>query len=74
MTLKKQKQAEAQNRDQLHTKLCQDLFQRQVEQERLREIQRREQMKKVAEDNLMIAENKKRQRMQEAVRDKIEMQ
>lgn len=30
-------------------------------------------MKKVAEDNLMIAENKKRQRMQEAVRDKIEM-
>ena len=74
MTLKKQKQEEAQNRDQLHTKLCQDLSQRQVEQERLREIQRREQMKKVAEDNLMIAENKKRQRMQEAVRDKIEMQ
>jgi len=60
MTLKKQKQAEDTNRDKLHTRLCQDLFSRQVEQERLREIQRREQRKKVAEDNLMIAENKKR--------------
>ena len=40
----------------------------------MREIQRREQMKKVAEDNLMIAENKKKQAMEEAVRDKMHMQ
>jgi hypothetical protein len=31
-----------------------------VKEQRMREIQRREQMKKVAEDNLMIAENKKK--------------
>ncbi len=40
----------------------------------MREIQRREQMKKVAEDNLMIAENKKKKAMEESVRDKMQMQ
>ena len=40
----------------------------------MREIQRREQMKKVAEDNMMIAENKKKQQMQNNVREKMQLQ
>ena len=42
--------------------------------ERRREIERREMMKKVAEDNLMIAECKRKQQMEESVRDKMLMQ
>ena len=60
MGLKQQKNQEEQKRDKLHTQICEGIFQRQVKEQRMREIQRREQMKKVAEDNLMIAENKKK--------------
>ena len=60
MSLKQQKNKEEQKRDKLHTQLCEGIFQRQVKEQRMREIQRREQMKKVAEDNMMIAENKKK--------------
>ena len=60
MGLKQQKNQEELKRDKLHTQICEGIFQRQVKEQRMREIQRREQMKKVAEDNLMIAENKKK--------------
>ncbi len=40
----------------------------------MREISRREMMKKVAEDNMMIAENKKKQAREENVREKMQMQ
>ena len=43
-------------------------------EERRRQIERREMMKKVAEDNMMIAECKRKQQMEETVRDKILMQ
>ena len=72
-TLKSQKQAEEQRREQLHTQRCQEVFQQQAEAQRLRDIQRREMQKKIAEDNLMIAEFKKRQNMTADVRDKMEM-
>ena len=44
----------------MHTAQCESLFQKQVREERHREIARREMMKKVAEDNLMIAECKRK--------------
>jgi len=71
MSVKQQKHKEEQRRDMLHTQLCEGIFQRQVREARMREIQRREQMKKVAEDNLMIAENKKKQHIENNVRDKM---
>ena len=40
----------------------------------MREIQKRELMKKVAEDNLMIAETKRKQEMERQVREKLHMQ
>ena len=74
MDLKKQKTAEETKRDRMHTAQCESLFQKQVREERHREIARREMMKKVAEDNLMIAECKRKQQMEENVRDKMIMQ
>ena len=72
--IKKQKTEEEVKRDRLHTAQCDSLFQKQVMEERRRQIERREMMKKVAEDNMMIAECKRKQQMEETVRDKILMQ
>ena len=71
MSVKQQKTQEEHRRDKLHTQLCEGIFQRQVREQRMREIQRREQIKKVAEDNLMIAENKKKQQIESNVREKM---
>ena len=43
-------------------------------EDRRREIERREMRKKVAEDNLMIAECKRKQQMEDSVRNKMVMQ
>ena len=40
----------------------------------MREIQKREQLKKVAEDNMMIAECKRKQALESQVREKMQMQ
>ena len=71
----------------MHTQMCQDIFQRQAMEAKMREIQKREMLKKIAEDNLMvsfkklafsclfqIAENKRKQEMEKSVRDKLQMQ
>lgn len=72
--LKSQKQQEDAARDRMHTQMCQDIFMQQVREQKMKEIQRREMQKKIAEDNLMIAEAKRKQAMEAQVREKMEMQ
>lgn len=74
MGLKNQKQQEEVRRDTLHTKSCQDIFYKEVRDQKVKEIQKRELQKKIAEDNMMIAENKKKQAMEKQVREKIQIQ
>ena len=74
MNLKEQKNQEESKRDRMQQQLCDEFFQRQVRDQRMREIQQREMTKKVAEDNYMIAGNKRKQEMERSVREKMQLQ
>ncbi|CDW85569.1 UNKNOWN [Stylonychia lemnae] len=66
--IKKQKQQEFERRDQRMT-TCRNHYFDQAQ--RMREIQKREQMRLIAQDNLMMAANKKRQNIDTHVKDNI---
>ena len=74
MNLKEQKNQEESKRDRMQQQMCDEFFQRQVRDQRMREIQQREMTKKVAEDNYMIAGNKRKQEMERSVREKMQLQ
>ena len=74
MNLKEQKNQEESKRDRMQLQMCDEFFQRQVRDQRMREIQQREMTKKVAEDNYMIAGNKRKQEMERSVREKMQLQ
>ena len=74
MNLKEQKNQEESKRDRMQQQMCDEFFQRQVRDQRMREIQQREMTKKVAEDNYMIAGNKRKQEMERSVREKMHLQ
>ena len=74
MNLKEQKNQEESKRDRMQQQMCDEFFQRQVRDQRMREIQQREMTKKVAEDNYMIAGTKRKQEMERSVREKMQLQ
>eukprot|EP00347_Sterkiella_histriomuscorum_P020369 403338074 len=74
LKIKEQKQIDFERRDKLQTQQAQKDFERGASDVRRKEIERREQMKRVAEDNLMMAQNKKRQEMIQQVQDNIREQ
>eukprot|EP00347_Sterkiella_histriomuscorum_P023247 403335390 len=74
LKIKEQKQRDFERRDKLQTQQAQKDFERGASDVRKKEIERREQMKRVAEDNLMMAQNKKRQEMIQQVQDNIREQ
>ena len=60
MNLKSNRLEEEKKRDSYHTEKCQEHFLDECERARQAEILKREMRKRVAEENLMLASNKKR--------------
>lgn len=59
--LKNSRFEQEQRRDNIQTQHCQDLFRQQCEAAKQQEIAKRELQRRIAEENLMLAANKKRQ-------------
>lgn len=65
---------EENKRDTFETQRCQSLFQEQCEAARRAEIAKREMLKRVAEENMMLASNRKRQEVTERVQENMKRQ
>ncbi len=77
MNIKESRFTEEKRRDDMETRRCQDLFNQQAEVSaqknsyekaaRRAELEKREQMRRVAEENMMLANNKRRSQLQDHV-------
>ncbi|CDW75350.1 UNKNOWN [Stylonychia lemnae] len=68
------KKKDEQRRDQFETKRCNDLFTSQCEAARQQEIAKREMLKRVQEENLMMSSNRKRTEVVSNVQENIKRQ
>jgi len=66
-SIKQGKDQQMQVRDQMETQRCNELFQKQLDQDRARELAKREQLRRIAEENRMLASNRQRQQVQDHV-------
>jgi hypothetical protein len=65
---------EEKRRDQAETKRCDDLFLQKCDAVRQQEIAKREMLKRVNEENMMMAANRKRKEVTEHVQDNLKRQ
>ena len=70
----KHRAKEEKKRDDFETQRCNDLFVQKCEAARQVEISKRELAKRVAEENMMLASNKKRQEVNDHVTENIKRQ